>query len=175
MNSDFIVARIEEQYPGVLEGHSIALDGMLVLETPPRRAWELLKFLRDDEVLNFHFLTTLCGVHYPKNPGRELCVMYQLHNWPKNIRIRVKAYVPIQEPYIATVTNLWATANWMERETYDFFGIHFEGHPNLTRILNVDDLDVFPLRKEYRLEDGTRTDKDDRFFGRAGNAGRRFD
>jgi NADH-quinone oxidoreductase subunit C len=63
----------------------------------------------------------------------------------------------------------------MERETYDFFGIHFEGHPNLTRILNVDDLDVFPLRKEYRLEDGTRTDKDDRFFGRTGNEGRRFD
>jgi NADH-quinone oxidoreductase subunit C len=63
----------------------------------------------------------------------------------------------------------------MERQEYDFFGIIFTGHPDLKRILNVDDLDVFPMRKEYRLEDGTRTDKDDRFFGRTGNFDRRFD
>ncbi len=175
MSPEHILARIEERSPGVLESHHIAYDGMLTLITPRQRTWELLKFLRDDEVLNFHFLTTLCGIHYPDDKGRELCVMYQLHNWPKNIRLRVKTFLPLDEPHIATVTDLWATADWMERETYDFFGVVFDGHPNLKRILNVEDLEVFPLRKEYRLEDGTRTDKDDRFFGRTGNEGRRFD
>jgi NADH-quinone oxidoreductase subunit C len=63
----------------------------------------------------------------------------------------------------------------MERQEYDFFGVQFDGHPNLTRILNVEDLGVFPLRKEYRMEDGTRTDKDDRFFGRDGHVGQQFD
>ena len=63
----------------------------------------------------------------------------------------------------------------MERETYDFFGVIFTGHPDLRRILNVDDMDVFPMRKEFKLEDGTRTDKDDRFFGREGNYQQRLD
>lgn len=175
MKPELIVARIEQQIPGVLERSYVAHDGMLTLETAPSRAWELLKFLRDDEMLHFHFLTTLFGVHHPHEQGRELCVVYQLHNWLQNVRIRVKTFLSIEEPHLATVTNLWATADWMERETYDFFGIVFDGHPHLKRILNVEDLDVFPLRKEYRLEDGTRTDKDDRFFGRTGNEGRRFD
>ncbi len=175
MNSENIISRIEEYCPGLVQRSYHAYDGMLTIETAPQRAWELLKFLRDDEVLHFHFLTTLCGVHYPEEKGRELCVVYQLHNWPKNIRLRLKAYLPKEHPHIATVTDLWAAANWMERETYDFFGIVFDGHPDLRRILNVEDLDVFPMRKEYRLEDGTRTDKDDRFFGRTGNEGRKFD
>lgn len=64
------------------------------------------------------------------------------------------------------MTHLWPAANWMERETYDFFGVEFVGHPDLRRILNVDDMDYFPLRKQYPLEDGTRTDKEDEFFGR---------
>jgi NADH:ubiquinone oxidoreductase subunit C len=70
---------------------------------------------------------------------------------------------------IATITDLFAGANWMERETYDFYGIEFTGHPDLRRILNMDDMDYFPMRKEYVLEDGTREDKDDRFFGRNTN------
>ena len=74
--------------------------------------------------------------------------------------------MPIVNPSIATVTDLFAAANWQERETFDFYGIIFEGHPNLTRIMNVDEMDYFPLRKEYPLEDGTRTDKEDKYFGR---------
>ena len=69
-------------------------------------------------------------------------------------------------PNYRTATVLWNGANWMERETYDFFGVKFEGHPDLRRILNMDELDVHPMLKQYPLEDGTRTDKDDVMFGR---------
>lgn len=175
MTNELVHARIEQQLPGILASHNTAYDGMLTLETTQDQILTLLEFLRDDEMLQFNFLTTLCGLHFPEDTNRELAVMYQLHNWRKNVRVRVKVFLPISAPQIPTATQLWPTANWMERETFDFFGIEFTGHPNLTRILNVDDLDAFPLRKEFKLEDGTRTDKDDRFFGRDGHVGRQFD
>ncbi|MBK9337552.1 MAG: NADH-quinone oxidoreductase subunit C [Lewinellaceae bacterium] len=175
MTNELVHARIEQQRPGLLVGYETAYDGMLSVETSREQIGALLEFLRDDELLQFHFLTTLCGIHFPEEKDRELCVMYQLHNWRKNIRIRVKVFFPVEDPHLPTATTLWAAANWMERETYDFYGVRFVGHPNLTRILNVEDLDVFPMRKEYRLEDGTRTDKDDRFLGGEGHEGRQFD
>jgi NADH-quinone oxidoreductase subunit C len=67
---------------------------------------------------------------------------------------------------VKSITSFFSAANWMERETYDFYGIIFEDHPNLKRILNVEYMDYFPMRKEYPLEDPTREDKDDRYFGR---------
>lgn len=175
MTSELIHARIEQQRPGILLRSETAYDGMLTVETSREHIYDFLQFLRDDEELQFNFLTTLCAVHYPDDPGRELAMVYHLHNWRQNLRIRVKVFLPVEAPHIPTVTPLWLTANWMERETYDFFGVIFDGHPKLTRILNVEDMDVFPLRKEYKLEDGTRTDKDDRFFGRDGHEGREFD
>jgi len=125
----------------------------------------VIKELKENPQLNFMFLTTLCGIHYP---DRELPlgVVYHLHNFHENKRVRIKTFLPSDDPTISTVTDLFATANWMERETYDFYGIIFEGHPNLKRILNVEYLDYFPMRKEFPLEDPTREDKDDRFFGR---------
>ncbi len=74
--------------------------------------------------------------------------------------------MPIESPQISSITSLYEASNWQERETFDFFGIEFIGHPNLKRILNVDEMDYFPMRKEYPLEDQTRTDKDDKYFGR---------
>jgi NADH-quinone oxidoreductase subunit C len=126
---------------------------------------EVIRYLKEDEAMGFEFLTDLCGVHYP-DQGLPLGIVYHLHNFRKNIRIRVKTFVPLNNPKVSTMTDLFSTANWMERETYDFYGILFDGHPNLKRILNVDYLDYFPLRKEYPLEDPTRDDKDDKFFGR---------
>jgi NADH-quinone oxidoreductase subunit C len=108
----------------------------------------------------------MCGLHYPDNAGHELGVMYQLHNMPKNYRIRLKTFFAISDPHIPTITDLYATANWMERQEYDFFGIIFKGHPNLKRILNMDEMTYHPMRKEYPVEDGTREDKDDKMFGR---------
>jgi NADH-quinone oxidoreductase subunit C len=126
----------------------------------------VLRFLKEDPELNFHFLTTLCGLHYPDNKGHELGVMYQLHNMMKNYRIRLKAFFPISDPTIPTITDLWDAANWMERQEYDFFGIKFTGHPNLKRILNMDEMNYHPMRKEYPVEDASRDDKDDSMFGR---------
>jgi NADH-quinone oxidoreductase subunit C len=124
---------------------------------------EVVQFLK--EVLGFQFLTDLCGIHYPEQE-LALGVVYHLHNFQTNTRIRVKTFTSIEKPQIDTLTNLFSSANWMERETFDFFGIDFVGHPNLIRILNVEYMDYFPMRKEYPLEDQTRKDKDDRFFGR---------
>jgi len=126
---------------------------------------EVILFLRDDQSLNYHFLTTLCGVHYPESE-LPLGLVYHMHNFFENRRIRIKTFLPIDNPSVRTITDLFLTANWMEREAYDFYGILFEGHPNLKRILNMEDMDYFPMRKEYPLEDATREDKDDRFFGR---------
>jgi NADH-quinone oxidoreductase subunit C len=105
-------------------------------------------------------------VHYPDFKGREFAVVYHLHSLVNNFRIRLKAFISIDNPEIESVVDLYAGANWMERETFDFYGVLFKGHPDLRRILNEDSMDYFPLRKEYHLEDATREDKDDRFFGR---------
>lgn len=126
---------------------------------------EILKFLYNDTELAFTFLTDITGVHFPE-PKDELGVVYHLHNMPQNIRIRLKAFFPKADPTIDSATPVFSGANWMERETYDFYGVQFKGHPNLIRILNVDDLDYFPMRKEYALEDPTRSDKKDEMFGR---------
>jgi NADH-quinone oxidoreductase subunit C len=126
--------------------------------------YAVLKFLKEDTACNFFFLTDLTG--YQSADEQHLYVVYHLHNLQTNQRIRVKSEMPIQKPECQTVTDLWPSANWMERETYDFFGILFKGHPRLKRILNVEEMDIFPLRKEFPLEDQTRDDKNDKMFGR---------
>lgn len=127
---------------------------------------ELIQFLRDSDRLRFIFLTDITAVHFPDVKDRELCVVYHLHSFENGVRLRIKVYLPLNAPKIPTMTGLFAGANWMERETYDFYGINFEGHPNLKRILNIDEMDYFPMRKEYALEDATREDKIDALFGR---------
>ncbi|WP_438944628.1 NADH-quinone oxidoreductase subunit C [Sediminibacterium sp.] len=140
--------------------------GMLSFEAPKDLNLKVMQYLYDEPSLGFQFLTDLCAVNYPDEAGRELAVVYHLHNLVENTRIRFKVFTSIATPDVYTASQLFSSANWMERETYDFFGVNFVGHPNLKRILNVDEMDYFPLRKEYPLEDQTRIDKDDEMFGR---------
>lgn len=144
--------------------------GMLSFTSDKKLNLKVLQFLYDDPSLEFQFLTDLCAVHYPDNTGKELAVVYHLHNLKENIRLRYKVFTEIGKPDVFSVTALFSAANWMERETYDFYGVNFVGHPNLKRILNVDEMEYFPLRKEYPLEDQKQTDKDSEMFGREGRA-----
>jgi NADH-quinone oxidoreductase subunit C len=168
LTNDTIKERLLEKF-GASVSNFQEPYGLLTFETPKELNLKVLQFLFDDETLNFKFLTDLCAVHYPENAGKELAVVYHLHNLPENIRLRFKIFTSIQDPIVFTASNIFAAANWMERETYDFYGVNFVGHPNLKRILNVDEMDYFPLRKEYPLEDQTRIDKDDAMFGRGGS------
>jgi NADH-quinone oxidoreductase subunit C len=156
-----IISKFGEQVSDFSEPY-----GMLTFEAPKEMNLKVLNFLYDDEELRFRFLTDLQAVHYPDVKGRELAVVYHLHNLVDNIRIRFKVFTDINTPDVYTATGLFSSANWMERETYDFYGVNFVGHPNLKRILNVDEMDYFPMRKEFPLEDQTRIDKDDEMFGR---------
>ena len=145
---------------------SEVLYDTLVIEISPSEAFGVVELLKNDATLSFNFLTLIGAVHYPEEKGRELCVVYHLHSWKNAIRLRIKCYLSQENPSIKSLTPLFDGANWQERETFDFFGIQFEGHPNMTRILNMDEMDYHPMLKQYHLEDATREDKDDRFFGR---------
>lgn len=164
MNNEAIKEKIIARFPE--SGEWEEPYGLLTFRMPPGQSLKALQFLYDDDVLKYRFLTDLTAVHYPDRKEEELCVVYHLHNLEDNARLRMKVYVPVTKPDVFSATSLFSGANWMERETYDFFGVNFIGHPNLTRILNVDEMDYFPMRKEYPMEDPTRIDKDDEMFGR---------
>lgn len=164
-----IQSKITDKFGTDISNFRMEYD-ILTFDASPNEINEIIRYMHQDEVLRFNFLTDLCGIHYPDNDkDRQFAVTYLLHNWIDNIRVRIKTYLSADKIEIATVTDVFATANWMERETYDFFGIKFVGHPNLKRILNDEGMKSFPLRKEYPLEDAGRSDKDDRFFGRTTN------
>jgi NADH-quinone oxidoreductase subunit C len=165
LTNDRIKQRLIEKFAEQVTAFSEPY-GMLTFEAPKEMNLKVLNFLYDDAELKFRFLTDLQAVHYPDDKGRELAVVYHLHNLVDNVRIRFKVFTDVNTPDVYTATGLFSGANWMERETYDFFGVNFVGHPNLKRILNVDEMDYFPLRKQYPLEDQTRIDKDDEMFGR---------
>ncbi|MBK8243116.1 MAG: NADH-quinone oxidoreductase subunit C [Saprospiraceae bacterium] len=140
--------------------------GLLAIEVHINHIYKVVSYLYKDETMKFQFLTDLCGVHYPDSTNRELGVVYHLQSMTLNKRLKLKVFVPVEKPEVPTLTGIYGSANWMERETFDFFGIRFLGHPNLKRILNMDEMVDFPMRKEFPLEDPTRDDKADFQFGR---------
>ncbi|HEY5821331.1 MAG TPA: NADH-quinone oxidoreductase subunit C [Propionibacteriaceae bacterium] len=111
----------------------------------------LVRHLRDDAYLRFEFCSSVSGVHYPADVGRELHVVYQLQSMTHNRRIRLEVSVADADPHLPSVVATYPTADWHERETYDMFGIVFDGHPALTRILMPDDWPGHPQRKDYPL------------------------
>jgi len=165
MNNEIIKQKLTEKFGDQVTEWEEQF-GLLTFRTPAENNLKVMQFLYDDDTLRFRFLTDLTAIHYPERKGEELCVVYHLHNLEDNIRLRFKVYVPIEKPDVYTISQRFSAANWMERETYDFFGINFIGHPNLIRILNVDEMDYFPMRKEYEMEDPSRRDKDNEMFGR---------
>ena len=158
-----IIAAINEKYEDQIL-HAEMLYDFPVITLKKDKIGEIIGFLYKHSGTEFQFLTTLCGIHYPDS--NQIAVMYQLHNMVTNVRVRLKIFLPDDNPVAPTLTGVFPAANWMERETYDFFGVIFEGHPNLKRILNVEEMIMFPMRKEFPLEDQVREDKNDTMFGR---------
>ena len=165
VNNPLIESLIREQF-GIAVRSVEESYGMLDIVVERENIIDILTWLKQHPILQFNFLTSLCGMHFPENKNEELSVVYHLHSFSNNIRVRLHIFFSATDAVVPTATVIWKTANWMERETFDFFGIKFTGHPDLRRILNVDDMTYFPLLKQYPLEDGTRTDKEDKYFGR---------
>jgi NADH-quinone oxidoreductase subunit C len=109
------------------------------------------RLLRDDDALRFELLSGVSGVHYPDDRGRELHAVYHLLSMTHNRRIRLEVTAPDADPHVPSVVATYPTADWHERETFDFFGIIFDGHPALTRIEMPDDWPGHPQRKDYPL------------------------
>lgn len=165
VDNQHLVEEIGGQF-GEKVSHFEEHHGLLHFATSAGDLIEVVEYLNNHPVLKFNFLTDITGIHFPDNEGAEFCSTYLLHSWENRIRVRIKVFLPKDKPEVPSLTPLFKGANWMEREAFDFFGIIYTGHPNLMRILNMEDMDYHPMRKEYALEDPTRRDKIDDLFGR---------
>lgn len=144
-----LVDAIHQKFSGALiEAHVMLGQNVLMLEKSA--LMDVMRFLREDDGALFDYLVDVTAVDYPQREER-FDVIYVLYSHSKNERLRVKIRIQENED-VPTVTGLWETANWLEREVYDMFGIIFSGHPNLTRILLPDGWKGHPLRKDYHLQ-----------------------
>jgi len=145
-----VLHRLLEALPDAVEETHARL-GDATARVGRSRIVEVLQLLRDDPELEFEMLTDLTAVDYlGEKPRFE--VVYHLYSVAKNHRVRIKVRVPEDEPEIASSVSLWPSADWMEREAWDLYGIHFRGHPDLRRILLYEQFDGHPLRKDYPKE-----------------------
>jgi NADH-quinone oxidoreductase subunit C len=124
--------------------------GELTLVIPKEQIIEVCKFLKEDKELCFDLLADLCGIDM-NTPTKRFGVIYNLYSYANKHRIRLKTFTEEERPKVPSVTGLWGTANWHERETFDMFGILFEGHPDLRRIYMPDEFEYHPLRKDFPL------------------------
>jgi NADH-quinone oxidoreductase subunit C len=139
---------IQANSGGAVTGFKVEY-GELTLHAERERIVEVLTHLRDDPDCRFHQLVDLCGADYPDRP-RRFDVVYHLLSMTKNHRIRVKLQTDEDTP-VHTVAHVFPAADWFEREAFDMFGIRFDGHPNLVRLLMPDDWEGYPLRKDYPI------------------------
>ncbi|MEX0602660.1 MAG: NADH-quinone oxidoreductase subunit C [Bacteroidota bacterium] len=124
--------------------------GELTVVVHRDRIVEMCRFLRDEPDLAFDLLSDLCGIDM-NTPVRRFGVIYNMYSISRKHRIRLKVFVEEDDAKVPTVTGVWPTANWHERETYDMFGIVFDGHPDLRRIYMPDEFEFHPLRKDFPL------------------------
>lgn len=135
-----------------VEGAVIEVDrfaDQITITVAASKIIDICSFLKTDR--DYAFLVDLTGVHWPENEEAPLDVVYWLHRFEDQKRLRLKACLD-DKATIASVSGIWKTANWMEREAYDMLGIHFEGHPNLERILTWENFNGHPLRKDFPVE-----------------------
>jgi NADH-quinone oxidoreductase subunit C len=142
--------RLAEELPdALLETHNRLGDATAVVDRAG--ALDVLRLLRDDPELEFDMLIDLTAVdHLPREPRFE--VVYHLYSVSINHRLRVKVRVPEGQPEVDSATDLWSSANWMEREVWDLYGIRFAGHPDPRRLLLYEEFEGHPLRKDYPKE-----------------------
>lgn len=151
---DEIDAALGQAWPGYHDAvEKVVLDrGEMTLHVRREALVEFLRTLRDDGSLRFELLSSVSGVHYPDDPtGRPLHIVYHVTSMTYRRRIRLEVSVPDDDPHVPSVVAVYPGANWQERETYDLFGIVFDNHPALTRILMPDDWIGHPQRKDYPL------------------------
>jgi NADH-quinone oxidoreductase subunit C len=141
--------RLRERFGDAVEG-AFTFVNQLSIHVRADAIVEVCKALRDDAETPFDYLSDLTCVHWPERDESPFEVVYNLYSISKNVRVRLKAAAG--EAGIDSVTNVWPTANWMEREAYDLFGVSFNNHPDLRRLLLPKDWDGHPLRKDYPLE-----------------------
>ncbi len=149
---DEVYDALEEAYPGFGDAveRVIVYRGELTLFVKAERIREICQIMRDDEALRFELCSSVSGVDYLGSDERRLHVVYHLTSMTYRRRVRLEAAV-VPGASLPSVTSVYPTADWQERETYDMFGVVFDGHPNLTRILMPDDWEGFPQRKDYPL------------------------
>jgi NADH-quinone oxidoreductase subunit C len=150
---DDVADDLERAYPEFSQAiERVVVDrGELTLHIKREKLVEVAQKLRDTESLRFEICLGVNGVHYPEESGRELHAVYPLLSMTHNRRIRLEVSVPDSDPHLPSLVEVWPANNWHERETYDMFGIIFDGHPGLTRILMPDDWPGHPQRKDYPL------------------------
>lgn len=148
---DDVYDRAMEVLP-VLQGSRVLLDrGELTFYVERDALLEVVAKFRDDAFLRFEICTSVSGVHYPQEVGAELHSVYHLLSITHNRRVRLEVTCPEIDPHIPSVVATYPMADWHERETWDMFGIIYDGHPALTRILMPDDWQGHPQRKDYPL------------------------
>jgi NADH-quinone oxidoreductase subunit C len=143
------VERLNEALPGAVQS-VVEFRGEQTILVSRDQVFDALAFLRDDPELQFDCLTDLTAVHWPARPD-PFEVVYLLYSFQRNARVRVKTPAG-PDPCVQSAVSLWPAAGWLERECYDMFGVDFEGHPDLRRILLPEDFEGFPLRKEFPLK-----------------------
>ncbi|GIH13455.1 NADH-quinone oxidoreductase subunit C [Rugosimonospora africana] len=142
-----------EAHPGFEDAieHVVVDRGELTLHIKPERILEVCRTMRDDPALRFELCSSVSGVDYLATDERRLHIVYQLTSMTYRRRVRLETAVSAEAPRVPSVTSVYPTADWQEREAYDMFGVVFEGHPGLTRILMPDDWEGYPQRKDYPL------------------------
>lgn len=150
MESMEIVEQLKEKFGTEIIDVSEFM-GQVAVSVKPGKIMDICRYLHDDPDLYMDYLADLCGVDYPDRKYR-FEVVYNLFSIKHRHRIRVKALLQEKDPNVDSVVSIWAGANWHEREACDMYGIVFNGHPDLRRILMPDDWEGYPLRKDYPLK-----------------------